>query len=398
MLNSTVEDLILFICDSINGIDPKSLSQRDRSIIFSIASQLKRSVALTTRQADLVLKIFRDNRHLYEHVPNFERLLLSPSYKYPFRVIDTSRKIILDETNNSIRVKFPFDTQLNKILDKISSRRSYDSVTRAHTYRLSESSILDLVDSFKDHNFQIDEKILNWYSDIKSILNNPDRYFPCADLVNESVFLINSNNSSKSYFEKNRKNNIITDAYLAKFMGLKLSPSLMAEIQSQDIDNLTKSIITSDKNRFFISSSSSYNKFHISCFLKEAATYPTIIFLNDDHRLPVIFKQWIISLNKNSVENKNISVLFRSDQQFDFNTLVKEEVLNNLVDEQTKVVFVKNKIPKILYKLNFSPKLILSCNSFYVHYTGQKLVDSHPLVLYYTEESNVRMNPKFAKL
>ena len=69
---------------------------------------------------------------------------------------------------------------------------------------------------------------------------------------------------------------------------------------------------------------------------------------------------------------------------------------SNLVDDNTKVVFVKQKMPKILYKIAFTPRIIISSSTFYAHYTGQKMVDSHPLVLYYTEKQAI--GKKIAKL
>lgn len=397
MLN-TIEDVVLFVCDPINGFDPKLLEPRDRSIIYSISSQLKRSLSLTNKQADLVIKILRDNHHLYKSINNLNFLLDNPNYKYPFRVIDVSRKIMLDEKTNEIRVKFPFDPIINKQLEKVPVRRNYDSVNRCHVFRVTENSILSLVDSLKDYDFEIDGKILEWHREIQNIISNPDKFLPTADIVNNTVIIKNLNNNSSSYFEKNRKNDLIADALLAKTMGFNISFDLKLAIARQQIDNLTKVVIIEKNPKLAISSDSPYDKFNVANFIREAKAYPVLILLNDEEKLTATFKQWIIALNKSSIENKEISVLFRSDHYNDFNTMIKEEHLNNLVDENTKIVFVKNKIPKILYKLDFKPMLVISSSSFYVHYTGQKMIDSHPLVVYYTEQAIGRMSSKFAKL
>lgn len=397
MLN-TIEDLVLFVCDPINGFDPKLLEPRDRSIMYSISSQLKRNLSLTNKQADLVIKILQDNYQLYKSITNLNFLLDNPNYKYPFRVIDVSRKIMLDEKSKEIRVKFPFDPIVNKQLDKVPVRRNYDILNRCHVFRVTETSILSLVDSLKDHNFEIDGKLLEWYREIQTILSDPDKFLPTADIVDNTVVVKNLNNNSLSYFEQNRKNDLIADTLLAKMMGFNISINLKGVIANQQIDNLTKVIITEKTPKFAISSESPYDKFNVANFIREAKAYPTLILLNDDDKLATTFKQWIIALNKNSIENTEISVLFRSDHHNEFNMMIKEEHLNNLVDKNTKIVFVKNKIPKILYKLDFKPMLVISSNTFYVHYTGQKLIDSHPLVVYYTEQAIGRTNSKFAKL
>ena len=397
MLN-TVEDLVLFICDPVNGFDPKLLLPRDRSILYSMSSQLKRSLPFTSKQADLVIKILQDNKQIYSSVPNLDFLLDFPNYKYPFRVIDISRKMTLDETGTEIRVKFPFDQVINKQLDKISVRRQYDNLKRCHVFRVSEFSVMSLVDNLKDYNFEIDPKIMEWYEELKHILANAGQFVPSADIVDGTVVLRNANNNSQNYFDQHRTGETIPDALRARIMGFQFTKHLTDEITKHKVDNLTKTLLTNKENKFAISSESPYDKFNTVNFIRDAKAYPVLVLLDDNDKLPACFKQWIIALNKNGVPNSEISVLFRSDHHSEFNNTVKEDRLNNLVDDNTKVVFVKNKIPKILYKLDFKPLLVICSNPFYVHYTGQKLIDSHPLVVYYTEQAVGRTNNKFAKL
>lgn len=399
MLKNTIEDLILFICSSANSFDPKGLDTRNRSILYSVAAQLRRNLPLTSKQADLVIKIIRDNQHLYNSIPNLNFLLDFPNFKFPFRVIDTSRKIILDEEKLEIRVKYPFDQKINKVLDAVKTRRQYDISVRSHIFKLNENSIVEIIDNLKKFNFEIDKKLLEWYEEIKKISSCPDDYIPTADILNDSVLLKNGNKAAINYFNQHRKGEIVSDTFLAKFMGFLISDKLNFELSNRNINNLTTTIISNNSfNRYSISADSKYSRSDIATFINEASVYPTLIFLNDDETLIENFKKWISVLNENSIANNNISVLFRSENYNAFNTIVKEDKLNNFVDENTKVVFVKNKIPKILYKLDFKPKLIITSNTFYVHYTGQKMVDSHPLVLYYTETSHQRMHDKFVKL
>jgi hypothetical protein len=68
------------------------------------------------------------------------------------------------------------------------------------------------------------------------------------------------------------------------------------------------------------------------------------------------------------------------------NTFIRSKNLNNLVDETTKVVFIKQKVSKVLLKINFKPKVILGTSRYYAHFSAQKMVDSHPVVLYYTDQ------------
>ena len=76
-----------------------------------------------------------------------------------------------------------------------------------------------------------------------------------------------------------------------------------------------------------------------------------------------------------------MSILYRSKLNVELNSYIKENCLNNLVDNDTKIVFIKHKIPKILYKLNFKPKMILNNLAYNAHFSIQKLLEQHRFVL-----------------
>jgi hypothetical protein len=120
--------------------------------------------------------------------------------------------------------------------------------------------------------------------------------------------------------------------------------------------------------------------------LKEINAYPVLVLADDDE---IKFTAWVAAFIQYGVKQSEMSVLFRSDKNVVFNDYIKNQHLNNLVDSSTKVVFIKNKMPKILYKLEFKPKIVISNSTFYVHYTSQKMVDSHSAVMYYTEKQHI---------
>ena len=69
----------------------------------------------------------------------------------------------------------------------------------------------------------------------------------------------------------------------------------------------------------------------------------------------------------NLVDSKEISVLFRLDNvnrdNIQFNQFVQKHNLNNVVDETTKIVYIKDKTPKFLIKNDWRPSACLSCSS-----------------------------------
>jgi len=378
---TTIEDLILHIYDRMNGYDRKALPSRDRSILFSMASQLKKPLALTEKQATLAMKIINENKHLYESIEELNSLLENPLYKYTFRNIDSSRKIFLI-TEDKIAIKFPFDNVINKLLDKLPGRKNYDINTRAHVYKLNEINIESIMNIFKDRGFEIDLKIEQWYKEIEDIKSSPTSYVPCAN-VDKIVSIVNCNSYTEDYFNKNKTGDLVEDLFLAKTMNLFFSKEIHNIIQTLNISELTKKYLVSASHAVSVSG---IPKQDLCMTFQELNSYPILILADENEKE---LMAWIISLRQYGVDPCDMSVLFRSDKNVAFNEYIKEQQLNNLVDNNTKIVFIKNKMPKILYKLNFIPKIIVSSSTFYVHYTSQKVVDSHPAVMYYSEKQHI---------
>ena len=378
---TTIEDLILHIYDPMNGYDRKALPPRDRSILFSMASQLKKPLALTEKQGLLALKILEENKILYQRIEEFNSLLSNPIYKYTFRNIDSTRRIFI--INESfIAVKFPFDNSLNKLLDKIPGRKNYDIVARAHIYRLNEMNIQSILNTFKDRNFEVDSKLVQWHEEIEAIKSSPISHVPCA-YINDSVDIANCNSYIEEYYNNNKSGNLAKDLFLAKSMGLFFTTDILNIIQSLSLSDLSKRYLSNSHHSVSVGG---ILKQDLCMMFQELNSYPILVLADDDEKQ---FTSWIIAFCQYGVDPSEISVLFRSDKNIAFNDYIKDQKLNNLVDNNTKVVFIKNKMPKILYKLNFTPKLVISSSSFYVHYTSQKLVDSHPAVMYYNEKQHI---------
>ena len=378
---TTIEDLILHIYDPMNGFDRKALPARDRSILFSMASQLKKPLALTERQASLAVKILNENKHLYESIEELKSLLAIPLYKYPFRSIDSSRRIFILK-GDYIAVKFPFDNGLNKLLDKIAGRKQYNVEYRCHLYHLTEPNIRAIVTVFKDRDFIIDPQIQQWYEEIETVLQHPSSFVPSIKIEN-GVELLNCNSYAEDYFNKNKTGNLVEDLFLAKTMKLFFREQIHDVIQNLDISTISKKYLINNNSSVTIAT---YPKNDIAMLLKEIKAYPVLVLADDDD---IKFTAWVAAFIQYGVKQSEMSVLFRSDKNVVFNDYIKDQHLNNLVDEHTKVVFIKNKMPKILYKLDFKPKVVISNSTFYVHYTSQKVVDSHPAVMYYTEKQHI---------
>ena len=161
---SSIEDLILHICDPFTNLDHSKIVPRDKSVLFSFASQLRKNLPFTERQANLALTILERNRNSYQLIQGFDRLLENPIYKHTFRIIDSSKKISIVEVDNVeyISLKFPFNPKINNSLSAFATKK-YDKNLKSFLVTLNEQNIIKIVD-FAKPNFDIDDKVISYYA------------------------------------------------------------------------------------------------------------------------------------------------------------------------------------------------------------------------------------------
>ena len=375
-----IEDLVASIADDDRQIS--RLPVKDANLIKNIARQLKNGTYLTEGQANLLIKVLKEN-FFNLTIPNLALSLDLPAFKYKFRVLDTTKKIFL-YSDNVIGIKYPFNNKLNNLINSVVGSRyvEFSKKDKSYTVPLTTKNIYELVSSFQAYGFVVDEKIMGWYQEIKKIKSDAESYVPLIDFDN-TLYLKNTNQVILDYYNSNRRLELVADLFLAKTLGLEFSRIVKEKLDQEDISSLTKTIFKSNKNKFFLS-----NKKHsistVVGSMKELHCWPIVIMLEDNNLNGL--ENWFIDLTNQGIDAKQMSVLFRSTNNKDLNNFIKSKQLNNLVDDNTKVVFVKQKIPKLLFKIPFKPKLLICSTRYYAHYTAAKMVDSHPLVLYYTDQ------------
>jgi len=379
----TVEDLIIFISDPINKNLNSSLPPKDKSVIFSIAAQFRKSLSLTIKQANLILTILKRNEDIYKDINEFSQILENPNFKYPFRSIDTTKIVSISNSDDKqyISVRYPFDIKISKSLQKCNfGKIVYIKEKKTHLYHLNEQNISVIYEILSKYDFEFDKDFLNYLSDIEKIKNQPEEYLPLLDYDGDDFFLKNSHNSSKIYFDNNKTDNHLHNIAIAKILGLSMSRNTIDLIKNQDLSDAFKDILLTRDHKNNLSKVDFQS---IVDFLGKIDIWPVLFVLEENNNLNQMIEEIFLSLKEIGIKNTEISTLFRSSNQADFNQYIKDKQLNNHVDENTKVVFIRHKIPKILYNINFKPKMIITNFSFHAHYTVKKMVDSHPFVLYY---------------
>ena len=398
MLISNIEDLVTYICNK----NVSSLDQRDKTFLYSLSSQFKKSLALTSNQATLLMKILKEKKDVITDVYSHKFLIENPTFKFPFRVIDTSKTISLITYNNElcISIKFPFDRKMkDTVFGMTRGRYGYEKNSRSYVYPFTIDNLYNILnnDTVKEYGFSIHQTLKDLYVKILKIKEDSDLYKPLLD-YDDGVVVRNSNKLITKYFDDNKNDNVMHDVFLGKTLGLTPSKKLIEKLNSTDFNQKFSNILLDKGSRFSTSDKSEFNKNSLIDFLMSVDHWPIMFILDGDQKLHNDLNEWHSMLNGAGIENNKISVLSRSTDNQLFNSYIKDHQLNNLVDNKTKVVFIKNKIPKLLYKIDFKPKIVISMSTFYVHFSTQKMLDSHPFIMFYTDQSLTTPGKQIATL
>lgn len=345
-----IEDYLEWLCN--NHLD--SLKTVD-AIYFSIYKQTVRGIGLTDRQYNLITNKINEYTTLPDNI----------ECKVPLRKIDRSKYIKIvshaemlgsDAVYESfksewkwIKVRFPFSKKHIVRIDDLKYKIGYKSYhhvkgSHEHYFRLEKDNVFTIVNNFQ--NFDIEDEVLELYNQQKNIKENNLDYIP---------FLSSDNQLQNINFQstENYMHNI--DRAIRYGYAINLKPA----------NTLTEKIAYR-QNQLLYLKPEEYTVKEIINSLHELDRFPIIVLIDDDNTLQQV--QELHNATKGIVNSQQQSVLFRVDsndiKNMPLNLYIKENELNNWVDNDTKIVYIKKtKLPKILLKSNFKPICALSLSS-----------------------------------
>ena len=371
----TVEDYIEVLAGVQSGGDSINLDKSDYNLIGSLARQTFKGIPYTDRQCDLAknkIIYYKDQLNLTDFTVNdLDKL------RMPLREIDRSRWIKLEETSQgeSIAVRFTFQKKLISALEKLSIKPyHYDKVRKIQYFLYSEKSLFDVVNAFKDRNFDIDPGVQDVYDKI-NLFNKeetvPGLYnYKLKNLPESATKLIieelgnPSQNNVMLYKDRSLKYGINVTYTgetnsLESRIATRKEPNISLDSNTINVDTLLLALENLKRHKLMVLVASGDNN---SCY--------------DD---VVQVHEYI----KNLIQPSEVSVSFRLDNVSDgleFNRYIRREGINNKVDNNTKVVYnLNNKLPKPLYNSNWIPDAIILLNSN-GYIATRKVLDCYPNV------------------
>ena len=399
-----IEDIIdnLVGIGSLGNARATFLGAYDDTLLSSFDSQLSSGLGLTEKQQALAIRILKKHSQEITNLLSkpVELFLENPQFRSPPRSISHSKtvKLFKDQENKRylIRVSFPFDEKLvndikaykkEGVHKRVSYTRptnsediSWNTQSRSWDFPLREEHIDWLSSKLPSDEFLFDNELIEFSKEISKVKNQIEKYVPMVIFDGENFKFANSHRNipqpqssdllevlfhARKYgistWDENidqALNDVTINSYTKKLLSKKVDGDIVIDPEIVKIDELSDTINYIGNTLFVIPGGDEYNMLTMS------------------HRF----------LQRLGITNDQISVLFRLDGNSGkiCNDYVKDNKLNNPIDEKIKIFFISTKVPKPLLKTSTTIDAIVNLGSTTVHYTLKNLLKNHHFVINYT--------------
>ena len=391
---------------------------KDKATVTSLAES---QYTWTEKQARLALVILKRYLTKFQaYGMDIKKLLDDPVYDNPFRVINFEKVIekYTDEDGVSkIELRFPYHKKIISLIRILKDQRNlpagyyqYDGESKKWTFLQTDVTTyyLTLIAVRYDFKF-VDETLLDDYDQIKKEIINYRQ--PTAKLIAGEIVLGNVSDSLQEYWNKNLrdKKQLVQVDSLKNF-----------EINTNGIHVPAETTlgykIAHNNNHMLWIDKNTYSKNEVVKALVELDIFPLLVPVNGDVNTEEEVKEfweWLKVLEAHGIDILNQcswgfdlkEPIYKKDiDQFNERTYLidshkPKEFFENLyelhqmskqfkyINEETKILFVRNRIPRALIKskIKIKASLITLGGGYYTSGTDnlKRLLENLPKKLYY---------------
>ena len=357
------------------------MQYQDRSAAHSFYDSIMQGKHFTEKQAQYVLKILFKYRKVVSDEIDYGNHMEMPQWKREFRVIDTSKKVWIEEVDKTQRIilRFPFhfktdfDDFIKEIRYNRDSENRWDPERKVRTLSLYGYNLVLLKEFLKVNDFEIDHEFNDVVERVEEIYWDVKEYSKLSKIIEGSVELKNASDSAKVYFRKHKTGKINSDLVLAKSMGHIFGG------KNKNINSWNKKIASETGNHFWIKDLSDFIKLGYSV----------------DGRIAIILDRtgdvnsWLYTLcdtiDNCGFDRSDFRVCFRANKHADgdhLNTWVREQGFGGKI-EGAKFLIFNQKPAKWLFK-DEKDVTILASNNLFATGTSmmRNLFKNHPCIVY----------------
>jgi len=390
----------------------------------TVRSLAESQYAWTEKQARLALVILKRYLTKFQaHGMDIKKLLDNPVYDDDFRVISFDKvieKYTDDDNIDRIEMRFPYHKKVIQLIRCMKDKRGlpgmyalYDGEKKKWTFQHSDVTAyyLTLIAVRYDFKFT-DDSLLNDYEEIKKQVIGHRK--PTARLVAGEVVLDNAPESLQEYWNENLKDK----PALTQLDSLKNFDISTNGIEVTAETMIGHKIAHNNYHKLWIDSKG-FSKNEVVKGLIELNCFPLImpvsgdIHMEDDVR---DFWEWMNAFKAHGVDllnecswgfdvkepiYKKDLERFNNERTYLLDNQKSKEFFENLyelhqmskqfklINEQTKIIFVRNRIPRALIKSKVKPKASLVGIGGGYYATGtdnlKRMLENLPKKLYYSD-------------
>jgi len=388
--NLFVEDLLLefYTKDIIFNL---IMEEQDRAACHNFYSQVLDARAFTEKQAKYLLRILTKYKTIAElEGIDYNGLLESPQWRRPFRVIDNTKSITVEQDEKkclwfAVKMPYAFKEKFDALIDKSASFSNsfWDHERQVRLVKFYNCNIIQLNDFADEHGFFKDDTFLSVLAEVEEIWQNQEIVEPCSKIENGIIGLVNAPEDAINYWNQHKNNNLEHDCFLAKSMGYPLATSLLP------VSSFDKIITTRATNFWHTDISTAFD-------LYKQVQGKVAVIVNKDRESC----QWVRNFTKLAeayVDKDDIKICFRidkNDPDQSFNQWIKDNGYGGSVDNG-KIYIFQGKPPKWLFSDEQDIKIIIT-NSLYPIPSSitQDWMASHPCVLYIGDQKASKIKDK----
>lgn len=331
------------------------VNNQDLMAMGSFFNLIGSNEPVTQAQSKYILKLLEKYKTAVIS-PDFDyrAQLADPKWKQPFRVLDETKRISIEVDDSAkpwICLKHPFGLKekFNQEVIQNGQRDAgiWDPDLKIRKFPPYTINFVLLQKFINDHNFEVDESFLEYTATVEEIWQESMNFLPYCDVVDNTVILKNSNESTNEYFEKHKTENIFDNLLLAKSLGFKLENLTKPE-------NLVEKITVTTATNFWLKE---VDKFFD---LYKNINGHVCVIVDDSVSVKSWIENFVTTGLKNGVSADEMRVCFRSrnDDDPEFNNWIKNNNLGGPIENARLLIF-KNKPPKWLFKDNIDVKIIV---------------------------------------
>lgn len=391
----TIEECLKILVSKIG------VNTSDKTILESIDKQVSKGTAFTDRQYELVKsKLLLFSNEFKNLDIDIQSEVENGLLEQPLREIDRSKyikiathsemignKAVYESYKDNwkwIEVRFPFSKKVIQTINSIDinhKSKFHEKGSHQHFFKLTEINVYKVIDALKNSNFEISQELLELYEEVVNIQNSRGLFVP-------------------SYKNKELKNvkqsciDLIT-AQLGSIDELKILDRKrlygLTEVECKVPETLAGKIAKRDQISFLAKPSMySLDDVAEACLILDR--FPILVLIDEGKELEQLSK--VYNAFKNLVPCHKQSVLFRVENKdsdhVNANSYVHKHKLNNWVDSNTEIVYIKkNKLSKILFNADWQPLCTLSLSGDRPRKQVELFTGNTDLTIFYDEEFSI---------